>query len=46
MRMKATNKRDERVVEIWKKETEMPTVQDILGVYLKNKPETNIVLED
>ena len=46
LRIKAQQKRDERVVEIWKKEVEMPSVQEILSQHLKNKQEVKIVLED
>ena len=46
LRLKAQQKREERVVEIWKREFEMPSVQEILSQHLKNKPEVNIVLED
>eukprot|EP00347_Sterkiella_histriomuscorum_P006612 403352105 len=44
MRLKTKKKRDDRVIEIWKKEMEAPTVPDILQNYLKNKKPVTIDL--
>ena len=32
MRLNAMQKRDERIIELWRKDTEMPTVQEIVAV--------------
>lgn len=38
-------KRDNRVVDMWKREMEAPSVQDILQVYLKNRPSNQVANE-
>jgi len=42
MRLRATQKRDQRLVETWKKEMEQPTVQEILQNYAKNRDTSQI----
>lgn len=44
MRLKNSKKRDNRVIEIWRKEMEAPTVPEILQSYLKNRRPVNIDL--
>jgi hypothetical protein len=42
MRLRATQKRDQRLVETWKKEMEQPSVQEILQNYAKNRDTSQI----
>lgn len=44
MRLKTQKRRDDRVVEIWRKEMEAPTVPDILQSYLKTRKPLTIDL--
>jgi hypothetical protein len=42
MRLRATQKRDQRLVDTWKKEMEQPSVQEILQNYAKNRDTSHI----
>jgi hypothetical protein len=42
MRLRATQKRDQRLVDTWKKEMEQPSVQEILQNYAKNRDTSQI----
>lgn len=45
IRLKTMQKRDNRVVDMWKREMEAPSVQDILQAYKKNKPHDAVAKE-
>ena len=41
LRHKSVNRRDQRLVDIWKKEYEHPSVKEIIGEYIQNKGDTH-----
>jgi len=42
MRLRTQNKRDQRVVDTWKKDMEQPSVQDILQNYVMSRPPNQV----